>query len=381
MLKNLISGVAVARSLQVLAGALTAITLPFVAHAQAITSGVTFQWDGPQPNATSPANLESVTVDGVVFDDLVFPDGYQLVQVAPGGDSTNSIRLNGTDIETNSSSATWNSSALSAFQSPNLNFKFEADAANANANICNDPSAIPSTSNQIQRLTYSAGVSVDAESLIGVTERNANNCLFMQVRGIPAGGGAEIVLGGAFSNGGPTIFGATFAPPSGASDYWGSGRVNSNNGTIGVALFRLSDIVPAGSVVTGIDFIAATRDHGDGKVFLIRSTRTADLAITKTNTPGINGEVDQSGDNVISGTNTTYSIVVTNNGPDDVTGALVTDTPTAGLTCLASSSVTITGDGVPSSSFTIGDLTGAGIALGTLASGDAATLTFECEVN
>ena len=106
----------------------------------------------------------------------------------------------------------------------------------------------------------------------------------------------------------------------------------------------------------------------------------ADLAITKTNTPGVNGEVDQAADTVTSGTTTTYTLVVTNNGPDALTGGIVTDTPVSGITCPAGNPITITGNGVPSGSFTVADLI-AGIALGTLANGDAAILTFSCQVD
>jgi uncharacterized repeat protein (TIGR01451 family) len=107
---------------------------------------------------------------------------------------------------------------------------------------------------------------------------------------------------------------------------------------------------------------------------------TADLSITKTNTPGLNGEVDQTDDTVISGSTTTYTLVVTNNGPDAVTGAVVNDSPGSGITCPPGNAVTITGSGVPTGSFTVANLT-SGIALGTLADGESATLSFSCTVN
>lgn len=107
----------------------------------------------------------------------------------------------------------------------------------------------------------------------------------------------------------------------------------------------------------------------------------ADLSITKTNTPSINGDVDQASDTVTSGDTVPYALVVTNNGPDSVTGALVTDNPMSGLSCPATNAVTISGGGVPAGSFTVGELTGPGITLGTLANGDAATITFSCTVN
>ena len=61
--------------------------------------------------------------------------------------------------------------------------------------------------------------------------------------------------------------------------------------------------------------------------------RQADLSITKTNTPGINGDIDQTGDTVVKGTNTTYTLVVRNNGVAAANGAVVRDTPAAGLSC------------------------------------------------
>lgn len=107
----------------------------------------------------------------------------------------------------------------------------------------------------------------------------------------------------------------------------------------------------------------------------------ADFSITKTNTPGVNGEVDQTDDTVTSGQTTTFTLVATNNGPSTVTGAVVTDTPGAGLTCTGTDTVTLTGDGVPTGSFTIADLTGGGITLDTLADGQSTTLSYSCEVN
>lgn len=98
---------------------------------------------------------------------------------------------------------------------------------------------------------------------------------------------------------------------------------------------------------------------------------SADLRVVKSN--GVSS--------VTSGSTVTYSVVVTNAGLDTVTGALITDVVGAGLTCPAGNAVTITGSGVPAGSFTIANLTGVGIALGTLATGQSATLTYSCQVN
>lgn len=98
---------------------------------------------------------------------------------------------------------------------------------------------------------------------------------------------------------------------------------------------------------------------------------SVDLSITKTN----------GADAVTSGDTITYTLVVSNAGPDAATGAVVSDTPGAGLTCPATNVVTISGDGIPAGSFTISDLTTTGITLGTLGDGQSATITYTCTVN
>ena len=98
---------------------------------------------------------------------------------------------------------------------------------------------------------------------------------------------------------------------------------------------------------------------------------SVDLQITKTN----------GATTVYSGATVQYTLVVTNNGPDSATGAVVTDVPGAGLTCPASNPVTIIGPGAPAGSFTLADLMGVGITLGTLANGQSVTITYSCQAN
>lgn len=98
---------------------------------------------------------------------------------------------------------------------------------------------------------------------------------------------------------------------------------------------------------------------------------SVDLAITKTD-----GKT-----NVAPGETITYSITVTNFGPDTATGALLKDEPGAGLTCAAGNALTFSGNGIPVGSFTVGDLTGAGVTLGSLAKDQNITVTYSCTVN
>jgi uncharacterized repeat protein (TIGR01451 family) len=97
----------------------------------------------------------------------------------------------------------------------------------------------------------------------------------------------------------------------------------------------------------------------------------ADLVVTKSNGTSA----------VTAGSATLYTLTITNNGPAAATGALIKDAPGAGITCPAANPVTISGSGIPAGSFTVGDLTGAGITLGTLTATQSATLSYSCQIN
>lgn len=151
--------------------------------------------------------------------------------------------------------------------------------------------------------------------------------------------------------------------------------------------FTLTMTVPAGftgdlanTVTTRVPDTATETNTANNTATDTDTPETANLAITKTNTPA-SGSTDLASDTLVSGSTTTYSVIVTNNGPGSVTGAIITDTPVARLTCPPTNPVTITGSGVPAGSFTISNLTGAGIVLGVLANGQQTTLSYACTVN
>jgi uncharacterized repeat protein (TIGR01451 family) len=110
----------------------------------------------------------------------------------------------------------------------------------------------------------------------------------------------------------------------------------------------------------------------------------ADLTITKTNTP-LSGPSDQPADTVVSGNNTAYTIVVTNNGPAAASGVVIQDTPGAGVTCPAANVVTCTSaapGACPVGALTVANLT-AGVTLGTLPAtvgSNTVTFSFNCTV-
>ena len=105
---------------------------------------------------------------------------------------------------------------------------------------------------------------------------------------------------------------------------------------------------------------------------------SSDLRISKTNTPTA-GADDQPGDTIASGAQTTYTIVVTNNGPDATTGALLKDPAPAGLGC--TTPATCTGTGCPAASVPVAMLQGAGVTMGTMNAGDSATFELTCTVD
>jgi len=233
-----------------------------------VTSGVTFQWSGPQPTQTDSAELISITIDDIVFQSIAAPSSYAMTRVGPDGHDENKITNNGVEINDDSSNIDWEADAIDAFQDKNLNHYFQANPNGRD--LCNTFSAIPGTDSQLQSLHYNPGIPSNEGGIIAITERNANNCYYISVYGTPVGGGPEEFLGDTFVRQNSTQTGPQFNAPPAGTDYWNSGRVVENNGTIGIAIFVLKDLAPVGSIITRVDLVAATVDHGDGKFFILQ---------------------------------------------------------------------------------------------------------------
>ncbi|WP_363799793.1 CshA/CshB family fibrillar adhesin-related protein [Lysobacter firmicutimachus] len=154
---------------------------------------------------------------------------------------------------------------------------------------------------------------------------------------------------------------------------------NLGNYTVGYACTNAlaGGQTPSGS---GSSF-AITAATGDDLTCTLTNTRNpiSDLSVTKTNTPAA-GPNDQAGDAVSRNASTTYSIVVTNNGPDAVTGAILRDPAASrvGLSC--TTPPVCTGAGCPAAPLTLAGLE-AGAPLGTIANGASVTVTLSCLVN
>ncbi|KJD31317.1 hypothetical protein PK35_15920, partial [Tamlana nanhaiensis] len=251
-------------------------------NAPSIQSGVDFRWSDTQNDRRDPATIQSIVVNNLVYDIYNIPSSYELTQLGVDGHAVNFIKNNGTNIETTSASASWNDSALSAYQDQNLNHYF---ISNGNGdNVCDDFSAASATTDsQKQTLTYGSGVIASSSSILAITERNANNCYYLELFGTLSGSAVVQSLGKTFVNQTTTEWGfggtgtgsgdmgtpGAVNPPPAGSDYWLSDRVTENRGTIGIALFYLNDIAPIGSTITSVVLTGATQDHGDGKVFIL----------------------------------------------------------------------------------------------------------------
>lgn len=111
--------------------------------------------------------------------------------------------------------------------------------------------------------------------------------------------------------------------------------------------------------------------------------RTADLRITKTNTPGVNGEVDQLADTVVSGTPVSYTITATNQGPHDANGAVLADPPPTNLTCASATCAASGGATCPplTGAALVAAISGAGAPIPALPAGGSIAVTLSCTVN
>ncbi|BAO77153.1 gliding motility-associated C-terminal domain-containing protein [Winogradskyella sp. PG-2] len=282
------------------------VVLPNIILAQqspSIQTGVTFQWSDTQSNNNDPATIQSVTIGGVVYNTFVVPTSYEMTRLGPTGDTANNIEENGITINNSSDNANWNSMALLAMQDKNLNHYFES--VRNGRDICSNFTDVETTDAQKQTIFYSPAIPANQDGVIAITERGGNNCFYVEIWGIPSGGGLEQKLGETFVRNSGNYTGCSFAPPISGSDYWQSGRCNENGQTVGIGLFYLSDIAPIGSKITKIEFVGATSDHGDGKFFLLQKYA-----------------IDQQNMNCI---NTKYygDLNVNNNVPDNSTYSLV----------------------------------------------------------
>lgn len=162
----------------------------------------------------------------------------------------------------------------------------------------------------------------------------------------------------------PVPVGAYALAESGGPATYDAGAWNCTAGTLSGANLTLA---------AGVNAVC-TINNDDQKI--------ADIRITKTNTPGVNGDVDQAGDTVTSGASTSYTIVVSNAGPAAANGTVVNDPATASLTCATATCSATGGATCPAQigAALVAALQGAGAIVPTLPAGGSATFILSCQV-
>ena len=149
--------------------------------------------------------------------------------------------------------------------------------------------------------------------------------------------------------------------------------------------YRVTDITCTGLGTGG----AATPDLANRTISLNAAATAAgsNIVCTFTNTlqqTDIQVLKTASPDPVLIGNVITYSLVVSNNGPNAATNVLLSDTPTAGQNCsVPSTTATCTASGgasCPSPTVPVSTLLGSGITIPTLPVGGQVTVTLQCTV-
>lgn len=121
-------------------------------------------------------------------------------------------------------------------------------------------------------------------------------------------------------------------------------------------------------------------NNGEAEDYRITLPGISNLSITKTNTPGVNGDIDQTSDTVQSGAATTYTITARNNGPTAADGAVVTDPALTGLNCPTGPvTCSASGGAVCPTSPTVMQLQ-TGLAIPTLPLNGSVVFTLACTV-
>jgi uncharacterized repeat protein (TIGR01451 family) len=224
-------------------------------------------------------------------------------------------------------------SGLPASIVPGTNYAATLTCTNQGPNIAYSPTCTPTASaGTISALNCVPAIPVAPAGLSPIAPNNQLACSFNYV--LPPGGGQTQV---------------TFTGQTGAVN-------DRNGGSVGTA--------PNNQVIANVP------------------VPNADLVLTKTNTPGVNGNVDQAADTVVSGAPSNYAITVTNNGPDAANGAVVTDPVPTNLTCATATCSAAGGAVCPAQTGAalVAALQGAGATVPTLPNAGSVTFTLNCTV-
>lgn len=214
---------------------------------------------------------------------------------------------------------------------------------------------------------------------------------------VNAGDGVLLVGINGYARSGPM----DFATVPGFTEILNPAVINTDPSTTGVAgahflaatesdgfstSFQFASGIPSANVTLQSQNGALTSAQSTSGGMSAKFTLTRallDLAITKTNTPGVNGNVDQVNDTVTPGGTTTYTLVVSNSSINYADLATLVDPATTGLTKTAVACTVTTGGAVCPSpgALTVAALESAdGIAIPTLPPDSTLTFTVTATV-
>lgn len=257
--------------------------------------------------------------------------------------------------------------------------------------ICADPDS----GTTVNLGTGVATIDLDAGENINCTYTNSKQAIVRLQKSLPGGrfnttdqftlgiagmgAPAPVTTGGSggTATGMVTVGGATLGATYTLSESAAAGADLANYATTYSCINAASGgQTPAGS---GTSF-SVTPAAGDDLTCSFINTRKpkADLSVTKTNTAS-SGPDDLANDTVTSGTATSYTIVVSNAGPDAADGALVRDT-VSGLNCTAVSCGGATGGAICPSALDVSTLQGPGVAIPTFPANSSVTFIVTCSV-
>lgn len=209
---------------------------------------------------------------------------------------------------------------------------------------------------------------------------------------VNAGDGVLLVGFNGYARSGPL----DFATATGFSEVLNPFVVNTDPSTAGTAgahflaatesdgfstSFQFASGAPAANITLQSQngSLTSGQSTSGGMAAKFTLTRAAvDLSITKTNTPGTNGNVDQPNDTLVPGGSTTYTLVIANTSLNYVDMATLVDPASAGLVKTGVACATTTGGAVcpTAGSVTVGALeSAAGIEIPTLPPNSTVTFT------
>ena len=275
---------------------------------------------------------------------LTSPAGTAVVLTSDNGAGANNLRVVFDDAAATSivgDNATHNATVQRRPENPLSAFNGQNASGNWTLQICDDALADVGTFN-FYSLVFLAAPRISIAKALPQGRFAASDQFTLTING--AGGPVSTTTTGT----GTTATGSAIRNPATAGSAYTVSEIGAGTPVANLANYAVTyactNALAGGQAPNGsASTFNVTPVAGDNLSCTFTNTRNpiASLSITKTNTPGVNGEVDQSGDTVVSGTNTVYTIVVTNNGPDAANGSVIRDPAAPGLSCLS-----VTCDGV-----------------------------------